>query len=221
MFHVDAGLGENEEMMGRDMAVIAVCMLAGALPAGAGGKASNLLANADFELRDGIRPVQWNYFASGGADPAGLLDRSARTGCQALILSAQGKSKAFRGVVQQVDIVPGQKYSMSAYVHACATNPLDGTAYGQLVIEWQDAQGVEISRVWGKAWGRSSSRIRWQKVEIEDAEAPAGAAKAAFGIHLYDGPGKGRGAVVVDDVAVAGPAVAQTSYATERSRPQK
>ena len=208
-------------MTGRNMAVIAVCVLTGAAPARAGGKASNLLANADFEIHEGPRPVRWDYFASGGLDHEGLLDRSARTGCQALILTAAGQSKAFRGVVQAVDVIPGQKYSMSAYVHTCATNPLDGTAYGQLVIEWQDAQGREIERVWGKAWGRNSSRIRWQKVEIEDAEAPVGAAKAAFGIHLYDGPGKGRGAVVVDDVVVSGPTLAQSSYATERSRPVK
>lgn len=201
-------------MTRKGITAMAVCALAGVLPMGAGGGGSNLLLNADFEVREGVRPVRWDYFASGGVDSDGLLDSSARNGRQALILTAVGKSRAFGGVAQTVDVIPGRKYTMAAYVHTCATNPLDGTAYGQLVIEWQDAQGREIERVWGKAWGRNLSRIRWQKVEIENAEAPVGAVKAVFGIHLYDGTGRGRGAVVVDDVVVTGPGMARAGYAT-------
>jgi hypothetical protein len=197
--------------------LITVVLVMGAFPAvpraDAGRGDTNLLVNADFELALGAqvaRPVGWDFFASGGGTYATLVDAAARGGKKALMVSTVGRPKAFSCAAQTVSVVPGQKYSMRAYVHASEQNPMDGTAYGQLVIEWRDATGTEIGRTWGQTWGRNLSRIRWERTEIEDVVAPDNAAAAVFGIHLYDGPGKSRGAVVVDTVSVTTPGQTRT-----------
>jgi hypothetical protein len=188
------------------LALIALLGLPAWSFAGPGNGATNLLANPDFEVPvKGTKPVAWDFFASDGNVTANLVDGPARAGHQALLISAMGKPKSFGGAVQVLDVMPGQKYSMTAFVHACDTNPLDGTAYGQLVVEWQESDGTEISRVWGRAWGRNLSRVRWQKVDIDNVVAPEYASRAVFGIHLYDGAGTSKGSVIVDDVSVTTP----------------
>ncbi|HEY8241287.1 MAG TPA: hypothetical protein VIH35_07570 [Kiritimatiellia bacterium] len=208
-------------MKAKHMTVVAGMAAVVGLAAGDGAFAldlsSNLVVNAGFEAigPSTNRAARWEPFTSGGLAPA-LKTGAAKSGTNSLQLIAQGKPRSFQGVTQILDVQPGERYDMSAFVHKVSENPLKGGAYGQLVIEWLDAEGKEIERVWGPAWGKNLSRVRWEKVSIERAQAPPLAVRAVFGVHLYDGKGAASGSVLVDDIAVTSPSM--TAQERRKSR---
>ncbi len=134
------------------------------------------------------------------------------SGVGSLVINANGAAGRFNGVVQTIDVVAGVRYAMEAYVHVCPTNLLEGTAYGQFVIEWKAEDGSEVSRVWSDSWDRSMSLTTWLRVSIDNLVAPEGAVKAVCGVHLFDGAEASRGAVVVDDVAVMAADTERATY---------
>jgi hypothetical protein len=195
-------------------AMLVACMAQGA---GAQALTANLVFNAGFEQVGAVtnRAAKWDSFSSGGVTPMVKIG-AAKSGTNSLVLMAQGKAKSYQGVTQILEVQPGERYDMTAFVHKVNENPLKGAAYGQLVIEWLDVEGKEIERIWGPAWGRNLSRLRWEKVTIERAQAPPLAVRAVFGVHLYDGKNPSSGAVLVDDVQVTSPSL--TAEVRRKSR---
>lgn len=147
----------------------------------------NLLNNAGFEDPLGFdfsNLSNWNGFFGG---PAGTFlqafnDTGAtpRSGNQALVTTVRGVAgvttgfDAFTGHVQIVDgLTGGLTYELSVWAR---TNPIimDGAEYR---VEWQDASGVEISRVNADISLLLTSD--YQRFSITET-APAGAARAAI-----------------------------------------
>ncbi len=192
------------------------CTVASACGAGA----DNLLANGGFESGAPSAAVQaWSVYASDGESKAAVADDLVRNGQGALILNANGAAGMFNGAVQTIDVVPGQRYEMEAFVHACGTNLLRGTAYGQLVIEWKAEDGTEVSRVWSDSWDHAMSLTAWRHVRLNNLVAPEGATKAVCGVHLFDGAEASAGAVVVDDVAMLALDEVRDTYAAGHKEP--
>ncbi|MCP4639163.1 MAG: hypothetical protein GY851_01950 [bacterium] len=80
-------------------------------------------------------------------------------------------------------------------------NRMRASAEGLLVIEWRDAGHNEISRTTGLKWNaKTTSRMRWTRVFIEDAEVPRHTSTAVIGIHLVEDLRPGGGGFFVDDV---------------------
>jgi hypothetical protein len=65
-------------------------------------------------------------------------------------------------------------------------------------LEWQDAEGKEISRNYGPIWNFELSPIRWEKFEV-GAEAPEGAAMGVAVITFFSRDSDGYGTCYVDD----------------------
>ena len=76
------------------------------------------------------------------------------------------------------------------------------TLWGQLVVEWVDGRGKELGRIYGDPWGHNLSGLRWTHMALTGLEPPEGTEEAVFGIHLSDRKPGGRGAFLLDDVAV-------------------
>lgn len=192
--------------MKRFMCVSAMAVMAGfgATAGAAGNDEVNVVRNGGFELvAEGGQgyPDTWGTFTS-HKDNIALVKGTSREGIQALILSAQGEAKANIGVFQRVPVEPGKKYKFAAYLMNDPTNSLKGSAYGEMSIEWKDADDNEISRVRSKSWGPGLSKKNWERNMI-DEKAPAGADACNVVITLFDGPSGGsKGAFLVDDVSI-------------------
>jgi len=164
----------------------------------------NVVRNGGFELvAEGEQgyPDTWGTFTS-HKDNIALVKGTSREGIQALILSAQGEAKANIGVFQRVPVEPGKKYKFAAYLMNDPTNALKGSAYGEMSIEWKDADDNEIGRVRSKSWGPGLSKKSWERNMMSE-KAPSGADACNVVITLFDGPSAGsKGAFLVDDVSI-------------------
>jgi len=164
----------------------------------------NLLANPEFEAPEdggGQMPFAWEYYTS-RRPSAHILEGEGKKGSQCLMLAAQQAPNVGQGFTQTIDVEPGERYDFEAYVKNYGKDPLNGSAFGQLVIEWLSPSGREGDRTTSEPWDRSLSRTGWKKMYIRKVEAPEYAAQAKFGIHLFDGDGGAEGAFLVDDVRV-------------------
>ncbi len=165
---------------------------------------TNLLRNGGFELlAEGTQgfPDTWGTFTS-HKDNIALIKGSSREGIQALVLSAQGESKANVGVFQRVPVQAGKQYTFAAHLMNDPTNSLKGSAYGELSIEWKDGDDNEIARVRSKSWGPGLSKKSWER-NIVTETAPKGADSCNVVITLFDGPSGGsKGSFLIDDVSV-------------------
>lgn len=165
---------------------------------------SNLLCNAGFEQSTGNDeevPMFWQGYTT--AKSTGVVTRKYhRDGAKCLMMAAQGVPRAFQGLTQRIRVTAGGRYTFVANAMCSRENPLGGTAYLQLGIEWLNEQGKEICRTVSTAQGPGLSRVRWETLVVHQAKAPEGAIEAIVGIHLVEGERGGKGAVLVDDVSV-------------------
>lgn len=148
--------------------------------------AEELLSNPGFEapaVEVGspfpIRPAGWVTFTSGTPDLIFLLSTAAHSGKQVVRFVSHGVPNFYQGLYQAVPVTPGETYHFSVYVKSDFTKPLKGSVIGQLSIEWHDASGNEISRLWSSTWGASLPTKEWTKFEVVGA-APTDTAKAHF-----------------------------------------
>ncbi len=158
--------------------------------------------NPGFEAvssRDGKLPDVWELFASESVK-AELLDVHARSGAKCLKMEAQQRAHAYQGVFQRLSVEPGDACVFEGYVRNNPEDGLTATAYGQLCVEWLDAQGKELGRGYSEPWDSSLSRLRWTRVSIPELVAPDTCATAVFGIHLSDGKEAASGSFLLDDV---------------------
>lgn len=166
------------------LAIATLGLVAGAAQA----QGPNLLNNAGFESPLGFdfsNLANWNGFFGG---PAGTFlqafnDTGATpyAGSQALVTTIRGVDgvttgfDAFTGHVQVVSsgITPGQAFELAVWARG-NPNVLDGAEFR---VEWQDAAGVEISRVNYEVHTLLTSD--YQRLAFESV-APANAARAAI-----------------------------------------
>lgn len=86
----------------------------------------------------------------------------------------------------------------TVYARASASPPLIGGAYGQVSLEWQDANGVEISRIHGPIWADDLSPDRWTKFTVTGT-APEGASHGVAVVTFFSKQAAGFGTCYVDD----------------------
>jgi hypothetical protein len=162
----------------------------------------NLLKNPDFEKKRGSTlPQQWEPFSSDKNQWFGGLakDDASKGGCSVAFINASRPVK-YQGLYQTLRVKSGARYEFSAEVALNPDNPLSGFAYGQLSIEWRDAQGKEIDRSWSHSWGPNLPKGKWSRFVINEI-APPRAAKASFVITLFS-QGETTGSFLVDDARV-------------------
>lgn len=172
----------------------------GAVPS-AGQEECGVLTNCSFEIvmaSDAMRAAGWSIFWSQRLEVQ-VESGKVRTGSNCLKMGAQGIRDAHAGAAQTVPVQEGRRYVLMGYVTMSKDEPLGGSAYGALGIEWKNEAGCEISRVVSPPWNKSLSRMRWECVRVE-GEAPKGAVQAVCVVYLYDGDSGGSGACLVDDL---------------------
>jgi hypothetical protein len=165
---------------------------------------ANLIGNPGFEepviSQAGVAPgAPWNLF-SNKLTLMELTRTIKRSGEQSLKITSQKIPNAYQGFNQTVPVKTGEKYTFSAYMINNKEDPLSGTTHAQLVIEWVNEQGKEISRDYSQVITSSLSKMRWELITLRKKAAPGGAVSARFGIHLSEGEKGGKGSIFVDDV---------------------
>lgn len=172
------------------------------------GDETNLLAtlsNGGFDspsITDGAKagddPEKWFFFCSDNSRNVGITDARKREGVQSLLFKAQTPAEAYEGVAQKFAATPGHQYTFSAWVLNDPQDPMTGGGYGQVSIEWKDANELEISRTYSREWGREVSSERWEKFSVEDY-APTNAAVGIAVITFFCRDSAGVGGFFVDE----------------------
>jgi hypothetical protein len=173
------------------------------VPSISGAAEENLADNPGFEggvTEDGDA-IAWSFFSNKKPNRAVVTDHK-RSGEHSLKLTGLGAPKGFQGANTSVPVTPGKRYSFSAFVNNSKADTLGGSAHGMLVIEWLRADNQEISRCMSKMYTTSLSRMRWESLAISREEAPEGAVRGIFGIHLCEGEKGATGSVYIDDVMI-------------------
>lgn len=147
----------------------------------------------------GAAATDWFIFSSSN-QRMGITDSRKKSGMQAFQFRAQpGSSNAYQGIAQKFKSLPNQHVVFTVHAMNDPMDPIAGSSYGQVSIEWQDATGAELSRLYGPSWGVDSEPGRWQKMVV-DSDAPEGAAIGVVVITFYSNEADGKGSCYVDDV---------------------
>jgi len=149
----------------------------------------------------GTEPEGWFYFTSGGQTKVGLTTAKHRNGSQAVVIEALDAADSYQGLAQKFPAEPGMRYEFTVYVINDPVKPIVGDAYGQVSIEWQDANGAEITRNWGPTWDFQLSPLKWQEVTV-GAEAPEGAAVGVAVVTFFSKDAAGQGRFYLDDASL-------------------
>ena len=146
----------------------------------------------------GAAATDWFVFSSSD-QRMGITDSRKKSGMQSFQFRAQpGSSNAYQGIAQKFKALPNQHVVFTVHAMNDPIDPIAGGSYGQVSIEWQDAAGAELSRLYGPSWGVDSEPGRWQKVAV-DSDAPEGAAVGVVVITFYSNEANGNGSCYVDD----------------------
>lgn len=146
----------------------------------------------------GSHPDSWFYFASNPESKSGITDARKKGGLQCMVFKMQPQTNAYIGIAQKVTAEENKHYSFSAYVMMDPADLLAGGAYGQVSLEWQNSDGVEISRTFGPIWSAERTPGRWEKFLVE-GDAPAKVAFVVTVITSYAQNSAGAGTFYVDD----------------------
>lgn len=166
----------------------------------------------------GNRPGMWYYFASEEEFTSGITDAKKKSGLQGLRFKAQKTPNTYHGFAQKIRVTPGRHYAFSVYVMLDPSDLIAGGGYGQISLEWKNADGTEVSRVHGPAWASDLGTGRWEKFLVE-GDAPAGAASVAVVVAFYAQSAAGSGSFFVDDAALVSRSAAAAESAPETPRP--
>ena len=115
-----------------------------------------------------------------------------------MCFQAQEPSDAFQGLAYKFPALSGKGYTFSLYVISDPANPVSGSSFGQISIEWRDATGKEIARNFGPTWNFELSSTQWERFTV-NADAPAGAVEGSAVITFFAKDCKGAGSFFVDD----------------------
>jgi hypothetical protein len=170
---------------------------------------ADLLQNRGFETPElkeaaetGVVPGDWMVYSSvtSGAR-IGLSTNVHHAGKQSVRLAVQGAADSYQGLLESVSVTPGTSYHFTVYVRNDDSQPLKGSARGQISIEWKDKDGHEIDRRWGPDWGVALPAGDWTKFEMTE-KAPANAVRGNFVINQFDGHDSAAGVFFADDASV-------------------
>ena len=187
------------------------CALSAVLVFAGVSQAEDKLVNADFEaptikadLQSAtIGPDGWTVFSSTGGNKITMTSKQALSGKQSVRFEAQESKDSYQGIYQVISVTSGQRYEFRVQARNDVDAPLKSSTRGQISIEWKNADGNEIDRVWGPDWGGSLPADQWKKFEVSGI-APAGAVKAHFVVTQHDGAESGAaGAFMIDSAAVS------------------
>lgn len=168
---------------------------------------ANLLENTSFEDVPGDPkepPYKWEYYSSSKRTLAVTSEQHGQ-GEKCVYMKAQELANQYQGIIQNIEVGAGQTYTLCVSVINDKTHPLGGSAKLQLMVEWRNQAGREISRSAGPYMDYTLSRMRWESPCLRKIIAPEGAVRAVFGLHLLDGDKGGKGGVFVDDFSVTSP----------------
>ena len=151
----------------------------------------------------GAEAGPWFIFSSSPHYRMGITDSRKKSGMQSYQFRAQpGASNEYQGIAQKFKALPNQRATFSIYAMNDPLDPIAGNSYGQVSIEWQDASGVELSRLYGPSWNADSEPGRWKKLTV-DSDAPAGAAVGVVVLTFYSNEANGNGSCFVDDAVMS------------------
>ena len=164
-----------------------------------------LLNNGSFETpslaeeaHDGSRPRHWTVFGSIEGDVrVQVADTRAHHGTQSCRVSSPVRAAAYQGLFQALPVAHRDRVVFRVHVLNDPSDPMRGSMYGQVAIEWKDTSGQEIDRIHGPIWKTGLSTTKWHKVQVA-ATAPNDAATAHLVITQFDGDAPGGGAFLVD-----------------------
>jgi hypothetical protein len=146
----------------------------------------------------GADPTGWFYFASSADGDSGVTDARKKEGMQSCFFKAQKTADGFQGIGQRFAAAAGTTYTLSVSILIDPANLLVGESFGQISIEWQDANGVEITRTIGPTWNSAAATGDWKKFTVE-GEAPANTAAGVGVITFFSKQANGVGTFYVDD----------------------
>jgi len=150
------------------------------------------------DVGEGLHPTGWFVFSSVPEVNIQVTDARKKQGMQSCIMKTQKEEGAYEGIAQRFSATPGHHYTFVIYAMNNHQDAMAGDAYGQISLEWQDAEGKEISREYGPSWSHNLPFNRWQKFMIT-ATAPENTAIGVAVITLQSKNSNGNGAFFVDD----------------------
>jgi hypothetical protein len=158
------------------------------------------LKNPSFEAVAADRPGEpesWNVFTeSGEVGLSRLYSETAQHGHQSMFLAFDTKRDKYFGIAQEVELAPGQKWKLTAFVRNLG---LKGTSHLRLGMEWKDAENKELLRSQGTKIERSNTSDReWTKFEVTGT-APPGTTHATLTVTVYVADSE-EGSVLIDTV---------------------
>lgn len=149
-------------------------------------------------IPDDGRPDGWFWFSSTNELNITVTDARRKDGLQSCKFTAQKDPDTYQGIAQRFAATPGHHYSFTAHAMNEPQNALAGESYGQISIEWQTAEGHEISRVHGPSWNFELPFSRWTKFSV-DAVAPENAVMGVVVVTFFSRNSGGHGVFYVDD----------------------
>ena len=187
---------------------IAICALVAPSTQQATGEPS-LLRNGGFESPNEASrqsklalPDDWTLFTSSNeAVVIGVTVDQASEGEQALRVTSRSAAGAFHGLVQEIEVHPGQELKVDAEVRNDPTTPMSGTVRGQLSFEWLGGN-EEVGRSYSGDWDQTLQADAWTPVTFA-ATAPPRADRVRIVITLYEGDAPTGGAFFIDDLQLS------------------
>jgi len=157
------------------------------------------LQNPSFELPGGTTIFQgWENFENAFPE-FGVF----RTGAVSVKLFGNfGLPYNAAGVYQSVPAAPGQAFEASAWSLHSASDPMQGTNFGAVNIEWIDGVGGQLGFVSSRATDSTSTLDEWRQTTVTGT-APAGTVSARLVLLHIQGPELLGGSVFFDDAAIS------------------
>lgn len=160
------------------------------------------LLNPSFEYplasKGGGIPQDWFAFSSTNPPRISVNMQYRKAGIQSCRFEAQPETNAYQGIAQRFLAQAGVTYTFSVYVRRDPNTPILGGAYGQVSLEWQDANGVEIRREHGPVWGTDLTSDYWTEFTVESV-VPEGAYFGVAVVTFFSNMSEGKGVFYVDD----------------------
>jgi hypothetical protein len=191
--------------MSKFITLSAVSLVVASLATAALAQEDQPFANGGFETPDilkgasqGDAPENWFVFSSTDTSKPGITDARKKGGTQSLRFKAQAETNAFMGIAHDFTPTAGHHYSFVVNVMNDPADPLVGAAFGQVSLEWKDAEGKELARNYGPTWNFQLSSSRWEKYQV-DADPPDGSTRGVGVVTYFSKDSKGLGTFYLDD----------------------
>lgn len=123
------------------------------------------------------------------------------TGVDVVTLTGAGPAKSYVGMYRPVAVMAGQNYRFSLERKVTAA----GAGRAQISLEWKDAAGAEVGRVWGPDWSLAAADSEWRAATVT-GNAPTNAVTAHLVVTLFLGePEEPTGTVAVQHATFTTP----------------